>query len=390
MKLTEKIVAELFLPAGKPEYVVSDGDTTGLYFRLRRGAKGKIKRTWFFRYSGGKSSVDYPAYNLTAARKWAGQLQAKVRLGGDPAQERREAQVKSLATMGATLPAYLDHKRQMLRPRSFEEVERHLTKHYQPLHRHPLAALTVALVASCDAAIAAERGGAAARNAGRSLHAFLTWCFKRGLVDRNPAAGLEHRSPRRRDRVLAADEIGALWRATTTPGDFHAILRLLLLTGCRASEIAGLRWSEVYSDRLVIPGERIKNHRQLVVPLTVTARAILDQQPRLGACVFGRRGRGFAGFGSCKRRLDQRLGIEPWVVHDLRRSFCTGCHELGVEPHVVEAAVGHAIGGVAAHYVWARYETPIRRALETWERHVLAIAEGKVAGDRVVPLARVS
>ena len=48
-------------------------------------------------------------------------------------------------SMGATLPAYLAHKRQMLRPRSFEEIERHLTTHWQPLHRHPLAALTVAI-----------------------------------------------------------------------------------------------------------------------------------------------------------------------------------------------------------------------------------------------------
>ena len=331
-------------------------------------------------------SVDYPAYNLTAARKWAGQLQAKVRLGQDPAQERRASKVEALATMGAMLPTYLQHKRQMLRPRSFEEIERHLTKHYAPLHRHPLAALTVALVATRDAAIATECGFTAARNAGRSLHAFLAWCFKRGLIDRNPAAGIEHRPPRRRNRVLAADEIGALWRATAAPNDFNAILRLLLLTGCRASEIAGLRWSEVYSDRLVIPGERVKNHRQLVVPLTAIARAILDQQPRLGACVFGRSERGFTGFSVCKRRLDQRLAIEPWVVHDLRRSFCTGCHELGIEPHVVEAAVGHAIGGVAAHYVWAKYEAPIRRALALWERHVLAIAEGRVTGDRVVPL----
>ena len=42
------------------------------------------------------------------------------------------------------------------------------------------------------------------------------------------------------------------------PGDLNAIVRLLLLTGCRASEIGSLRWSEVFSDRIVIAAERVK------------------------------------------------------------------------------------------------------------------------------------
>ena len=78
-----------------------------------------------------------------------------------------------------------------------------------------------------------------------------------------------------------------------------------------------------------------------------------------------------------------------WTLHDLRRTFVTGCCELGVSPHVVESAVNHVGGfrhGVAGHYNWAQFEVPIRQCLATWERHVLEIAEGRVFGDRVVPL----
>ena len=204
MKLTETIVAGLVLAAGKNELVVSDNATTGLYFRIRRGAKGKIRRTWFFRYAGGKPSVDYPATNLTAGRKWAGQLQAKVRLGGNPAQERREGKDRALATMGAVLPGYLEHKRPLMRLPSYDQGQRHLAKYYAPLHRYPLTAITLAIVSTRTAAIAVESGATTAKNSWRSLHALLVWCIRHGLISSNPAVGIELLPDRKRDRILSA------------------------------------------------------------------------------------------------------------------------------------------------------------------------------------------
>jgi integrase len=391
MKLIEKILAGLEPEPGKSERVESDDDTTGLYFRIRRGTKGKLKRNWFYRGGNFKLSVDYPAYNLTAARKWAGTLQAKVRLGGNPAQERREGKDRARQTMGAVLGAYLEHKRPLVKPRTFAELERHLTKHYASLHRYPLTGITLATISARSAKIAVDSGATTAKNSWRSLHAFFVWCCRRGFTSSNPAVGVEHRPDRKRDRVLNASEIAALWQATAGAGDFNAIIRLLLLSGCRASEIGGLQWSEVLSDRIVIPGERVKNRRTHTVPLMPTMRTILKRPPS-GDFVFGRAtGRGFTGWSSSKVELDKRLGdaFKPWIVHDLRRTLVTGCCELGVNPHVVEAAVNHVSGfrhGVAGHYNWSEYEIPIRRALSLWERHVLKIAGGCVLGDRVVPL----
>ena len=79
MKLTDKAVAALSLRAGERERTESDDSTTGLYIRLRAGANGASKR-WLFRYSRGgrqhKFTLDYPAFNLAAARKQVGELQA--------------------------------------------------------------------------------------------------------------------------------------------------------------------------------------------------------------------------------------------------------------------------------------------------------------------------
>jgi integrase len=164
-----------------------------------------------------------------------------------------------------------------------------------------------------------------------------------------------------------------------------------LFTGCRASEIGGLRWSEIYSDRIVLGAERVKNHRAHTVPLTPAVRAILEARPRhtISDHIFGREQLGFTGWGSSKRELDKRAKLKPWVLHDLRRTFATGACELGISPHVVEAALNHVSGfrrGVAGTYNLAALEGPIRHALAVWEAHVLEIAEGRVSGDRVVPL----
>ena len=87
MKLTEKAVIQRDLPAELDEQFISDDDLTGLYLRLRRGAAGVVK-SWVYRYTVAgarhKETVDFAGHSLAAARKWAGDLRARVRLGYDP------------------------------------------------------------------------------------------------------------------------------------------------------------------------------------------------------------------------------------------------------------------------------------------------------------------
>jgi integrase len=197
--------------------------------------------------------------------------------------------------------------------------------------------------------------------------------------------------------VLDASAIEALWNATSGDSDYEAIIRLLLLTGARASEIGSLLWDEVFSDRIVLPAERVKNNCQHTVFLTETMRDLIESRERRPGKehVFGRRLQsGFSGWGESKIALGARLEaagviMKPWVVHDLRRTFATGAGELGIAPHVIEAAIGHASGfrhGVAGLYNRSALESPIRHALNVWDQHVKEIVSGAVGGDRIVPL----
>ena len=117
------------------------------------------------------------------------------------------------------------------------------------------------------------------------------------------------------------------------------------------------------------------------MPLGPLAIGIIESVPRMVGRdnLFGSRDeRGFTGWGLYKQRLDDRLGdrVAPWTLHDIRRTSCTRLADIGVEPHVIEAAVNHHSGhkaGVAGIYNRSRYEHQVKAALVMWDDHLRAM-----------------
>src|SRR5215210_4859845 len=82
------------------------------------------------------------------------------------------------------------------------------------------------------------------------------------------------------------------------------------------------------------------------------------------------------------------IKLEPWRLHDLRRTAASGMARLGVPVHVIEAVLNHRSGqisGVAAVYNRHSYLPEKRRALQAWANHVLSLVE-KQPADNVVAL----
>ena len=172
-----------------------------------------------------------------------------------------------------------------------------------------------------------------------------------------------------RERVLSNEEIAAIWRATGTGSDYSRIVRMLLLTGCRREEIGGLRWDEIERDVITLGRDRTKTGAVQEVFLGPLALAQLPEREDR-EFVFGRgrsNGAGFSGWSKSKARLDAAVGFE-WRLHDLRRTLSTRLNDAGVEPHVVEALLGHAgaRAGIAGVYNKAAYREQKRQALEKW------------------------
>jgi integrase len=277
-------------------------------------------------------------------------------------------------TFATTIDRYLARKRSLMRPRSFDIIERHLRRRALPLHPLALAKIDRRTIAS----LLGEAGGPVARNHLRSsLSAFFGWCVSEGLLDANPVEGTAKAATNgARERVLTHEEIKQLWSGLGTNG-YSEIVRLLLLTGQRRGEIGQLSWREINlaDAAIALPADRTKNHREHIVPLSRQALEILKRQPRRETFVFGGK-RGFIKWDKPKAALDARVGIAPWTIHDIRRTVATGMAELGTLPHVVEAALNHVSGakaGVAGTYNRAKYSDEVRDALQKWADHLGAI-----------------
>jgi integrase len=278
-------------------------------------------------------------------------------------------------TFGDLVPRFLERKRLEVRAKTFVELSRHLTLHAAPLHGLALAGIDKRTIAKLLDEVEEGSGGVSRNRVKVSLSSFWNWANRQGLAEGNPVRGTETVRERRRDRVLSDPELAALWRALPEAGVFGDILRLLVLTGQRRSEIAQLRWDEIDLARRVIRlgGERTKNKHPHEVPLCEMALAILKSRgPRPEGAVFER----IPSWPGAKAALDRRLGHAPWTTHDLRRTCATGLGNLRVGPHIIETILNHHGGhraGVAGTYNRSAYPEEVREALERWADHVAAL-----------------
>jgi integrase len=390
-KLTAATIGKLELPAGKLDHIFFDHDIPGFGLRLREGGS----RTYVFQYKLGSKQRRLvlgrvSAIKPDAARAIASEQHAKVRLGRDPATEKALAKIDAANTFGELLRRYLEHQQDNLRPRSYYELRRHLENYAKRLHRLPLASVDRRSIADLLNRIAKESGNVTSNRVRSSIAAMFAWGIQEGIAETNPVAGSRKREEKSRDRVLSDAELKLIW--DNLNGDqYGAIVRLLMLTGQRANEIAALRWSEIDLDgrMIFLPAERTKNGRPHSVPMSDTVRDILAAQPRPEdrELVFGHRDGPFSGWSKSKGQLDERISktaskpLPHWTPHDLRRTCATRMADLGVQPHVIEAVLNHVSGhkgGIAGIYNRAQYAREKEHALTLWADHVAAIVAVKV------------
>ena len=231
-----------------------------------------------------------------------------------------------------------------------------------------------------------------------------TW-ISAPLLPRKGAARLAPLPPAR-ERVLTDAELRAVWLvADREPPKLRAFIRLLILTGAREGEVADISAGELdlAAARWAIPGERTKNRKGYVVPLSPLALAELravwpSEEPKADAKLLGRvAGSGFRGFSKLKERTDLALAAAakqakqpapaPWRWHDLRRTLRTGLARLDVPPHHAEAAINHVSGRSSLVQTYDRhdYAEEVIAALTRWQAHVAGVVG---AAAEVVSIAK--
>ncbi len=388
----------------------SKGQTERLYMdRSKDRARGlglRVRedqsRTWLFLYRFGGSqrritigaaSKDPSGWTFKKAQSAARGFRVKVDNGADPKTERDERHaaarvVDGAKTLGETAEAFLDAREPNMKPRSFEEVARHLRVQFKPLHRHSLHLVTPDMIADQLDVIEKESGPTARNRARSSLSAMYAWAISqrhsRPVPTSNPVGATgKAEEGGGRERTLTDAELAAIWKAAPENG-YGRIVRLLMLTAQRREEIGGLRWSEIDGDLISLPAERTKNSRPHDVHLSSMARNVLAGVVQIKGrdLVFGEGTGGYSGWSRSKETLDAKCKVKNWTLHDLRRTAATRMADLGVQPHVIEAVLNHVSGhkaGVAGIYNRSTYAAERKAALDLWAGHlklILAKSEG--------------
>ena len=403
--LTVKSVESAKADPGKRREV-PDGALPGLYLVVQP-AGGK---SWAVRYrADGKPKKltlgAYPRLPLTEAREAARTALRAVAEGRDPAGEKQAAKAEPSAAQamrfGAVAADYIERYAKP-RNRSWRETESFLTRTLDATDRWQDRDVRTIGRKDVLNALDAVVGRGAFIHANRlfaALRRFFAWTVERGILEASPVAGLKPPSPEvSRDRVLTDSELVAAWKAAEQVGyPFGPVVQLLILTGQRRSEVLEAEWREFDIDAATwtIPRTRAKNDRAHVVPLAPDAVEILRRLPRIGQrprLLFTTTGEtAFSGVSKATDRLQAIAGSllpdgeesAAWRLHDLRRTFASGCARLAVSVHVVEKALNHTSGthsGIVGVYQRHEYGEERRRAMELWARHL----QGLLCGDAKV------
>jgi integrase len=318
-------------------------------------------------------------------------------------------------TVAELCERYLEeHARVHKRSRSVEEDERNIRNHLKPL----LGLRRVGEVTRADVehAIRAVREGKTARDektrrhgrrivrggpvaANRTL-ALLRTMFN--LAERwglrpdhsNPCRHVKKFPERNRERFLTRDELVRLGEALAeaeasgreSPAAIAA-LRLLLFTGCRVSEILGLRWAHVDFERGCLRLPESKTGAK-VVHLAAPALKVLQGVPRRGRNPYvfrsSRPGKRLADLKGPWHRIRNAAELPDMRLHDLRHSFASVGAAAGLSLPMIGKMLGHKQAATTQRYAHLASD-PVKQAVETVAGTIAGVLKGQPAAD-VVPL----
>ena len=423
LRLTDAAIKRLRKPeAGRIEYW--DSHTRGFGLRLSvTGVQSWVVITRSLQAGAWKQQRvtlgTYPAMSLAQARKKASEAISAAKSGEDPASavkaERAALVNNSRNTFGIVRAEFLEKYRGRQNRRPAANTLKEMTRVLSASAFDAWADTALAKINRRDILDVldgiVDRGAETMANRTLAyLKLLFGWAAHRGIIDGDPTVGIKKPGAERsRDRVLSVDELRAIWKATeSNHTQFNAIVRLLMLTGARLREVAELAWREVDCETRTwtLPAARVKNHREHMVPLSAAALGVLDarkavqnalataDKPVPKLAFTSNHTTPFSGFSRAKSLLDKRIAktnpdMEPWRLHDIRRSVATHMAEtLRIPPHVIEAALNHVSGtkaGVAGVYNRALHLDERRAALDAWADYLRRMV-GETDAKNVVEL----
>ncbi len=317
-----------------------------------------------------KSIGRYPDLRLADARREAKRVQSDL----------------TLVNTGPSRPkvSFADARDKFLRdcegrnkPRTVQDYKRLLTRHFK--YRKNIDEITRQDIMSVIRNLSATPSEG--QHAYVAIRTMMNWCVRHGFIDASPAPSISHKSEPR-NRILSDGELIAVYQRAVEFGyPYGIIVQLLILTGQRRGEIAGLRRSWIEEDTIVFPQGFTKNKREHRIPIDGLVKDILKLLPEGPDLLFPSRisdENHFNGWGKAKLAFDKEIDVIDYTLHDLRRTYSSNMARLGVPIHVTEKLLNHVSGtvsGIAAVYNRHTYIDEMREAVTKFERFLAELAK---------------
>lgn len=360
------------------------GVHTWRYYRRVRGAADLVRVTL----------GTYPAYSIPMARKWAAGLNEQVEAGIDPRAAERAAKAAAMTVSDAWalyIAAVERGDRRTLKARTIADKRAIWERDMKPhIGRKRLLDLTpdhlwdMVEAKGATAPVRANRLAAEAK-------VFLGWCVSRDAqracvaLSANPATSLNgnhYAQSAGGTRMLSNDEIG--WFVAALADEkpsYRRALMLMLLTGCRFSEVVEALVSEHDAGTWTIPGSRTKNGRAHVIALGPMGRKFFEEAngkwlaPNTGGGGLIEQRRWYHVRDRVHARMERlaERSLDRWGFHDLRRTLRSNTFRLGIAFEVAEAMLNHARQGLERRYDVGDLSDFTRDGFARWEAHVVSL-----------------
>lgn len=381
------------------------------------------RKAFFFKYKidGQRRHMtigNYPSTKLKTAREIYQAERSKVdalrrgsKDGADPVlekkKERNRRQQENADSLNALTVACLTHlfieNHSKINKTSWREDKRCLEKEVLPLWGSRKAKdITKRDVVLLLEGIVSRGAPVMANNTFEKIRKMFNFAVERGIFDYTPCYGVKKPTKKEhKDRVLKSSEIKTFWHSLDTAGMSAAMkqaLKLMLVTAQRPGEVLGIHSDEIDGHWWTIPAVRSKNGKTHRVYLTDMALSLLGNATNKGfifvavnsdkpiesnaaACAVRRNlewpvkdNEGNTALNQNGKPLTQnRIQVEKFTPHDLRRTAATGMAELRFPDEVIDAVLNHVKKGVVSIYNRHEYNQEKQQALEAWSKKLTQI-----------------
>ncbi|MCK7331464.1 tyrosine-type recombinase/integrase [Enterobacter bugandensis] len=389
------------------EHFEGRADGNGLYLRYRKVDKSPNWR-YRYRYAGKARAMligSYSDLSLAKARDIAKELSARVALGYDVAGEKQERKLEALAKIEAEKNAL------SVAELAAEYYARQIENTYKhpELFRSSLQKNIVALIGKMkvedvrprhvDVVLqdVIKRGSpTVANDVLRMLKRLFDYAVVRGIIEVNPAISFSAKDAggkeQGRKRALSREELMMFFRALRNgrgiSRENELAFKIILALGVRKMELCAAEWSEFDLSNEVwhLPGSRAKNGDDIDIPLP---QPVIEwiKEIRLFAgdsrwLIPARRAQTASHISRATLNMvmpsvmKEMSGVEPFSIHDLRRTMRTQMAGLGIDPLIAERCLNHKIPGIEGIYNRHQYFNERKAALAQWADLLVVLENG--------------